>query len=78
MKKSSGIGALIWSALRETRAMKWEYLISAPLTLLMVGALLAEPYIYKLVLDAVVGSSYQFGPSASFLDQFREIFTPLI
>jgi ABC-type multidrug transport system fused ATPase/permease subunit len=78
MKKSSGIGALIWSALRETRAMKWEYLISVPLTLLMVGAFLAEPYIYKLVLDAVVASPYQALPNATLSDQFREIFTPLI
>ena len=58
--------------------MKWEYLISAPLTLLMVAALLAEPYIYKLVLDAIVASPYQIPPNATLFDQFKQIFTPLI
>ena len=53
---------LIWRALQETRAMKWEYWISAPLTLLMVIALLAEPYIYKLVLDGVSSSVYDAPP----------------
>ena len=78
MKKSSGIGALIWSALRKTCAMKWEYLISVPLTLLMVGALLAEPYIYKLVLDAIVASPYQAPSGATTFDQFKQIFAPLV
>lgn len=49
---------LVWLAMKETTAMKWEYIITVPLTLLMVGAFLAEPYIYKLVLDSV--SEYRY------------------
>jgi ABC-type multidrug transport system fused ATPase/permease subunit len=76
-KKSDSIVRLIWRALQETTAMKWEYIITIPLTLLMVGALLAEPYIYKLVLDSI--SSYTYAPlhSISLWQQFSQIFTPL-
>jgi ABC-type multidrug transport system fused ATPase/permease subunit len=58
--------------------MKREYWISVPLTILMVGALLSEPYIYKLVLDAVSEYKYTAPEGTTLLWQFREIFTPLI
>lgn len=51
--KSLSLSRLIWRAVQDTIALKKEYIIAFLGTIIFVGAQVAEPYIYKIVLDTV-------------------------